>query len=125
MIKTENYGAGVRWHCTECDELYNEHGRLTIHYTNSTPPADCQRCGEEAMLVIWLSTFLSIVCLLACVSRGCPSPRPYVCGTPHARVKSPRGIYRGSPACHTRADENATTTQETRNDEIPNRLRNP
>lgn len=53
MIKTENYGAGVRWHCTECDELYNEHGRLTIHYTNSTPPADCQRCGEEAMLVIW------------------------------------------------------------------------
>jgi len=52
MIQTETYGAGVRWHCTRCDELYSE-GRLTVHYTNSPPPKECKRCDEEAMLVIW------------------------------------------------------------------------
>jgi len=52
MIQTENYGAGVRWHCTHCDELYRD-GRLQIQYTNSTPPKECKRCGEPAMLVIW------------------------------------------------------------------------
>lgn len=53
MIQVENYGVGVRWHCTCCDELYSHEGRLTVHYTNSTPPKECSRCGEEAMLVIW------------------------------------------------------------------------
>lgn len=64
MIKTENYGAGVRWHCTNCDRLYNEYGTLVVHYTNSTPPAECPRCDEEAMLVIWEDsrpTFISSV----------------------------------------------------------------
>ena len=51
MIKSESYGGGVRWHCTECDQLYSEHGLLTIHYTNSKPPAECSRCDEECMLV--------------------------------------------------------------------------
>ena len=51
MIKAECYGGGTRWYCTECDELYNENGLLTIHFTNSTPPKECSRCGGECMLV--------------------------------------------------------------------------
>ena len=53
MIKSETYGAGVRWYCTECDRLYNEYGTLMVHYTNSTPPAECTRCDEQAMFVCW------------------------------------------------------------------------
>lgn len=53
MIKVENYGAGVRWHCDRCDELYNEYGVLTIHYTNSQPPPKCSRCDEPSVLVCW------------------------------------------------------------------------
>lgn len=51
MIRAEWYGVGQRWYCTECDLLYSEHGLLTAHYTNSKPPEECSRCGEECMLV--------------------------------------------------------------------------
>jgi hypothetical protein len=53
MIKSENYGGGVRWYCDRCDELYDSNGRLTIHYTNSKPPANCSRCDEPAVMVCW------------------------------------------------------------------------
>ena len=41
MIRVENYGSGVRWHCTECDLLL-----IIPHYTNSNPPKECSRCSE-------------------------------------------------------------------------------
>jgi hypothetical protein len=64
MIQVENYGAGVRWYCTECDRLYNEWGTLVVHYTNSTPPEKCTRCDEQAMHVCWENgnpAFISMV----------------------------------------------------------------
>jgi len=53
MIKVENYGAGVRWHCTDCDITKNEYGLSTINWTNSKPPAECTRCEEPSTMVCW------------------------------------------------------------------------
>lgn len=49
-IKVENYGAGVRWHCTRCDCGHN--GYLpTILYNNSPPPKQCPKCGGEQIKI--------------------------------------------------------------------------
>lgn len=64
MIKTETYGAGVRWYCTDCDVVKNEQGRLIISWTNSKPPAECPSCDEPSVLVCWAGnrpTFVSAV----------------------------------------------------------------
>jgi hypothetical protein len=53
MIKSEAYGGGHRWYCECCDVRYNEYSVLTIQWTNGTPPAECTRCEEPAMLVMF------------------------------------------------------------------------
>jgi hypothetical protein len=42
MIKSERYGGGHRWYCTKCDVR-----GYTISWTNSYPPANCNRCGGQ------------------------------------------------------------------------------
>ena len=46
MIKTEPYGGGIRWHCTNCDLLKHSPGFTvpTISWTNGKPPLVCSRC---------------------------------------------------------------------------------
>lgn len=43
MIKSEIYGGGHRWYCTECDQYHNGHLNV-VSWTNSTPPDYCTRC---------------------------------------------------------------------------------
>ena len=45
MIKTECYGGGTRWHCTNCDTGYNGY-ISTISWTNGPTPAACKRCTK-------------------------------------------------------------------------------
>jgi len=54
---------GGRWFCNQCDQLYNEHKTLTVHWTAGTPPKECPKCNEEVCLVIWTDSrpvFVSI-----------------------------------------------------------------
>lgn len=46
MIKTEPYGGGTRWHCTNCDTNVQIPGHTIrgISWTNSKPPEVCPRC---------------------------------------------------------------------------------
>lgn len=53
MIRTEVYGAGSRWWCDQCDELYNERGQLIRYFTHSPPPAACKRCEEQCCLAVF------------------------------------------------------------------------
>ena len=42
-----------RWWCDQCDELYNEHGVLSVYWTAGSPPSSCPHCDELVCLVIW------------------------------------------------------------------------
>lgn len=42
MIKSERYGGGLRWHCTNCDV---QRYPATIMWWNSYPPSFCQKCA--------------------------------------------------------------------------------
>ena len=46
MIKTEAYGGGVRWHCTNCDTNKTSPGSTIphIYWTAGKPPKVCQHC---------------------------------------------------------------------------------
>ena len=48
MIKTETYGGGVRWHCTECNKGQMFGGTVpSINWTNSPPPKTCPKCNPH------------------------------------------------------------------------------
>jgi hypothetical protein len=51
MIKSERYGGGQRWYCDQCDIAVLD-GRPTIQWTNSTPPAACQRCDDPSCVAV-------------------------------------------------------------------------
>jgi hypothetical protein len=44
MIKSERYGGGHRWYCTDCDVTTGFYARPTISWVNSTPPEFCSKC---------------------------------------------------------------------------------
>jgi hypothetical protein len=59
MIRSENYGGGHRWYCTNCDTGDNWYGRPSITWTNSTPPKYCTRCDLQTLaydLLDWLKS---------------------------------------------------------------------
>lgn len=48
MIKTEPYGGGVRWHCTDCDKGQMFGGTVaSIQWTNGKPPEVCPKCDPH------------------------------------------------------------------------------
>jgi hypothetical protein len=48
MIKTESYGGGTRWHCTNCDQGHMFGGTIaSINWTNGTTPGHCPRCEPQ------------------------------------------------------------------------------
>ena len=64
MIRSENYGGGVRWHCTECDTNVSVPGSHIPHisWTNGPPPAHCRRCTptRECKLTLKLDVLLPV-----------------------------------------------------------------
>jgi len=63
-IRIENYGGGVRWHCTNCDRKSSSPGSHlpVIQYTNSPPPLWCERCATEAENLYETATVIKAAC---------------------------------------------------------------
>jgi len=60
MIKVENYGGGIRWHCTNCDTNASVPGSTIKHisWTNGPAPKFCTRCEPHQEYTVMLDLSL-------------------------------------------------------------------